>query len=235
MRTGSLRVEWQLYELDGGEFHRCPPKDDSYRTIDTPDFLSGLLSRHISAKRPEPCRCHDLRYAFNGYSAANGAAGRPGAKIVDVARKAGVSAGTVSNVRNWPGSVSEGRRLRAEAAIAELGYVRNASSGELAAHWRRSGLASWLYPATTGSYPARAPYGTHPSPSSPTPGPASPGRAHRAVGRGTRHTPHDEPRLARRSPRRAPQIRRKTRPDDGRRDPRPRSSPNFLPRPPQTP
>jgi integrase len=184
IRPGSLRVEWQLYELDGGEFHRCPPKDDSYRTIDTPDFLSGLLTRHVAAKRPEPCSCHGLRYAFNGYSAANGAARRPGAKIVDVARKAGVSAGTVSNVLNWPGLVSEDRRLRVEAAIAELGYVRNASSGELAPHWRRSGFASWLfYPATTGSYPTRAPYDAHPVPLIAEPWPGIPARGRGAAQR----------------------------------------------------
>ena len=184
IRPGSLRIEWQLYELDGGEFHRCPPKDDSYRTIDTPDFLTGLLARHVAAKRPEPCRCHDLRYAFNGYSAANGAARRPGAKIVDVARKAGVSAGTVSNVLNWPGIVSEDRRARVEAAITELAYVRNAASGELAVHWRRSGFASWLfYPATTGSYPTRAPSDAHPVPLLAEPWPGIPARGRGAASR----------------------------------------------------
>ncbi len=33
-RPGAVRVEHQLYELDSGELIRCPPKDDSYRTID---------------------------------------------------------------------------------------------------------------------------------------------------------------------------------------------------------
>jgi hypothetical protein len=28
VRPASVRVEWQLYELDSGEFERCPPKDD---------------------------------------------------------------------------------------------------------------------------------------------------------------------------------------------------------------
>lgn len=32
VRPNSIRVAWQLYELDTGELHRCPPKDDSYRT-----------------------------------------------------------------------------------------------------------------------------------------------------------------------------------------------------------
>ncbi len=184
IRPGSLRVEWQLYELDGGELHRCPPKDDSYRTIDTPEFLSGLLSRHVAAKRPEPCRCHDLRYVFSGYSAANGAPSRTGAKLVDVARKAGVSAGTVSNVLNRPEAVSEDRRLRVEAAIAELGYVRNLASGQLANHWRRSGFASWLfYPATTGCYPKRAPSDAHPVPLLAEPWPGIPARGRGAAQR----------------------------------------------------
>lgn len=44
VRPGAIRVEWQLYELDTGELRRCPPKDDSHRTIDTPGWLSDLLA-----------------------------------------------------------------------------------------------------------------------------------------------------------------------------------------------
>jgi integrase len=184
VRPGAIRVEWQLYELDGGELHRCPPKDDSYRTIDIPDFLSGLLTRHIAAKRPEPCGCHGLRYAFSGYSAANGAARRPGAKLVDVARKAGVSAGTVSNVLNRPDAVSPEKRARVDAAIAELGYVRGAASGEEAAHWRRGGFGQWLFhPATTGSYPKRAQNPAHPVPLLAEPWPGIPARGRGAAQR----------------------------------------------------
>ncbi|GGU00666.1 hypothetical protein GCM10010289_21730 [Streptomyces violascens] len=32
-----FRIEWQLCELDTGGLVRCPPKDDSYRTIDSTD------------------------------------------------------------------------------------------------------------------------------------------------------------------------------------------------------
>jgi hypothetical protein len=60
VRPKSLRVEGQLYELDTGELHRCPPKDDSYRDIDTPDFLASLLAGHIARTRPKPCECHGL-------------------------------------------------------------------------------------------------------------------------------------------------------------------------------
>ena len=49
----------------------------------------------------------------------------------DVARAAGVSVGTVSNVLNRPEQVSADRRARVEAAIAELGYVRNDAARQL--------------------------------------------------------------------------------------------------------
>ncbi|MGO1390947.1 MULTISPECIES: LacI family DNA-binding transcriptional regulator [Brachybacterium] len=49
----------------------------------------------------------------------------------DVARRAEVSVGTVSNVLNRPDIVSQDRRERVEAAIAELGYVRNDAARQL--------------------------------------------------------------------------------------------------------
>src|SRR5699024_11338146 len=49
----------------------------------------------------------------------------------DVARHAGVSVGTVSNVLNRPDIVSPDRRERVETAIAELGYVRNDAARQL--------------------------------------------------------------------------------------------------------
>ena len=69
-----VRVEWQLYELDTGELHRCPPKDDSYRTVDLPGWLAGLLTDHIAPARPQPCPCHGYTYAFGGHRPPNGAA-----------------------------------------------------------------------------------------------------------------------------------------------------------------
>ncbi len=53
--------------------------------------------------------------------------------ISDVARHAGVSVGTVSNVLNRPDRVSPGTRERVEAAIAELSFVRNGSARQLRA------------------------------------------------------------------------------------------------------
>lgn len=68
-------------------------------------------------------------------------------------------------------------------AIAELGYVRNATTGELAAHWRRSGFATWLFqPAATGWYPKRGRQDEQPVPLVAEPWPGIPAR-----GRGASH------------------------------------------------
>ncbi|MGY4718869.1 LacI family DNA-binding transcriptional regulator [Naumannella cuiyingiana] len=53
------------------------------------------------------------------------------ARIGDVARVAGVSVGTVSNVLNRPEIVSAGTRERVHEAIVELGFVPNASARQL--------------------------------------------------------------------------------------------------------
>lgn len=51
---------------------------------------------------------------------------RPSVK--EVARAAGVSVGTVSNVLNRPEQVTEDMRKRVESAVEELGYVRNSAA-----------------------------------------------------------------------------------------------------------
>jgi LacI family transcriptional regulator, galactose operon repressor len=53
--------------------------------------------------------------------------------IKDVARQAGVSVGTVSNVINRPEAVLPETRVRVLAAIEELGYVRSESARQLRA------------------------------------------------------------------------------------------------------
>jgi LacI family transcriptional regulator len=55
------------------------------------------------------------------------------ARIEDVAARAGVSVGTVSNVLNRPEAVSGKTRDRVLAAIAELGYLPNEAARSLAA------------------------------------------------------------------------------------------------------
>lgn len=64
-RSAEVRVEWQLYEVDG-KLIRCPPKDESYGDIGLPLFLSRLLSAHIARTSPQPCPCHGKTYTFRG-------------------------------------------------------------------------------------------------------------------------------------------------------------------------
>lgn len=184
LRRGSLRVEAQLYELDTGQLVKCPPKDDSYRDIDIPDWLHRLATDHIARASIGPCACHCAKHVFRGLSAANGTFRHPGAKLVDVARRAGVSTGTVSNVLNRSHAVAEATRAKVEAAIAELGYVRNAVNVQPAEHWRRSGFAGWIFqPAATGIYPRRAPNPPHPVPLLAEPWPGIPARGRGAANR----------------------------------------------------
>ncbi|TCO53667.1 LacI family DNA-binding transcriptional regulator [Actinocrispum wychmicini] len=58
--------------------------------------------------------------------------------IKDVAQRAGVSIGTVSNVLNRPDKVAESTRAHVLAAIEELGFVRNSSAAQLRAGTSRS-------------------------------------------------------------------------------------------------
>jgi LacI family transcriptional regulator, galactose operon repressor len=58
--------------------------------------------------------------------------------IKDVAERAGVSIGTVSNVLNRPDKVAETTRAHVLAAISELGFVRNSSAAQLRAGTSRS-------------------------------------------------------------------------------------------------
>ncbi|HEV2634872.1 MAG TPA: LacI family DNA-binding transcriptional regulator [Actinocrinis sp.] len=58
--------------------------------------------------------------------------------IKDVAQRAGVSVGTVSNVLNRPEMVSESTRLRVQAAIDALGFVRNEAARHLRAGQSRT-------------------------------------------------------------------------------------------------
>ncbi|MFF4483313.1 LacI family DNA-binding transcriptional regulator [Streptomyces sp. NPDC001520] len=176
VRPGAIRVEWQLYELDSGELVRCPPKDDSYRTLDSMDWLSALVANHIARTKPTPCPCHGKTYVFRGQG-ADRTGGHHAAKLTDVARRAGVSTGTVSNVLNRPDRVTAATRAKVEQAIADLGFVRGGATPEHAAHWRRNGFATWLFtPAVSGWYPKKAPQEPRPVPLLGEPWPGVPAR-----------------------------------------------------------
>src|ERR1700760_1131773 len=58
---------------------------------------------------------------------------RESVSVVDVAKRAGVSLGTVSNVLNRPERVAPATRERVLRAIEELGFVRNEAARQLRA------------------------------------------------------------------------------------------------------
>ena len=72
------------------------------------------------------------------------------AKIVDVARRAGVSVGSVSRVINDHPTVSLATRERVEAAVRELSYVPNAIAGSLRS--RRSKTIGLIIPDVTNPF-----------------------------------------------------------------------------------
>ncbi|SEM49845.1 site-specific integrase [Nonomuraea pusilla] len=55
-RLSTIRVEQQVYE-HRGRWVKKAPKDDSYRTIHLPPFLSDLLSRQLQAHESGACAC----------------------------------------------------------------------------------------------------------------------------------------------------------------------------------
>lgn len=182
----NIAVNWQLYELDSGEIVRCPPKDDSIREIDMPEFLSLLLSEHIQRTDPRPCTCHGYTYIFRAHGAARATSGRrkAGPLLADIARHAKVSVGTVSNVLNHPERVREATRLRVEKALAELEFTPTAEPLDHAPHWRRNGFATWLFtPAASGWFPQKAPYDARPVPVSGMVFPGTPIRGRNASSR----------------------------------------------------
>ena len=72
------------------------------------------------------------------------------AKISEVAKYAGVSPGTVSNVLNHPHRVATNTRRKVEEAIAKLSYVRNSPGRTLRSG--NSDLTAMLLPAPSTEY-----------------------------------------------------------------------------------
>ncbi|MFF4416998.1 tyrosine-type recombinase/integrase [Streptosporangium sp. NPDC001559] len=64
-RLSSIRVEQQVYER-GGTWIKKAPKDDSYRTIPIPTFLTDLLSEHLKASGNGKCGCKGPRGCGGG-------------------------------------------------------------------------------------------------------------------------------------------------------------------------
>ncbi|MEV8116822.1 LacI family DNA-binding transcriptional regulator [Streptomyces xiamenensis] len=184
VRDDIIRVEPQLYELDS-EFIVGPPKDDSYRSLDSPRWLTGLLRWQAAQRRARACPCHGIACVFRGRGTGR-KGGRSGPTLREVARRAGVSAGTVSNVLNHPGRVTASTVLKMEKALADLGFVRGGTVTEEAEYWRWSGFSAWVFePAASGWYPKKGAVDRYPVPVSAGPLPGLPvrGRGRRLVRR----------------------------------------------------
>ncbi len=69
---------------------------------------------------------------------------RPTVRLSDVAKRAQCSAATVSRVLNAPQSVNAEARLRVEAAVRDLGYMRNGAARALRS--RRSQIVGLILP-----------------------------------------------------------------------------------------
>ncbi|WP_455752792.1 tyrosine-type recombinase/integrase [Streptomyces cinereoruber] len=149
VRDESIRIEYQLYQLRYGGFELCPPKDGSYRTIDCPKWLIALLRELMALNPPEPCRCHGREQVFRS------GALQPGSAITraEIARWAGVSAGTVSRALTG-GQVSSRTRETVRVALEALQLKHGALQYE--DHWKRAAFrASIWVPAVSGWYSTR--------------------------------------------------------------------------------
>jgi Phage integrase, N-terminal SAM-like domain/Bacterial regulatory proteins, lacI family len=157
-RPRTLRVEWQLYEIEAGDNEelraaapggmlRCPPKDDSYGTLDTPPFLRPVLSAHIAGAELEECPCHGAVYMFRGYGAPRLRGNMPMSLI---AASAGVSQTVVQAALGGKGRISEAARRHVLEVARTLGYDRGPAAADPARHWRRSSFEELFHAAVTG-------------------------------------------------------------------------------------
>ncbi|MFI0374209.1 LacI family DNA-binding transcriptional regulator [Actinomadura sp. 1N219] len=93
----------------------------------------------------------------------------------------------MSNVLNHPSHVTEATRERIETVIAELGFTPSGATTMGSRHWRRSGLATWVFAsAASGWYPKKAAQPARPLALAAEPFPGRPLRAATRRG-GPRH------------------------------------------------
>lgn len=148
----TIHVRHQLYELNRKKyFVRCPPKDDSYRTIDIPAPLAEMLRSHVAEVSPKACDCHGRRYVFRGRHRGN----KSGPRRTEIARELGISVSTVSNALNRPHTTSE--KTRDRVARAAERYDAGVTL-DYAPHWKRSSYLRDVWaPAATGWHTPCAP------------------------------------------------------------------------------
>ena len=156
----TLRVEWQLSEVEG-TFYKDPPKENSRRDIDLPDFLWLLLVEHIDRTQPAVCPCHNGTYVFSGQKKGCGTRRKGGPTLNDVARSAGVNRHTASIALRGGKPIAESTRARILTAAQAIGYVPVAL--DTVWHQRRAGLYRWIFtPAVSGQIPREGRRPEHP-------------------------------------------------------------------------
>ena len=111
-------------------------------------FTNSTILRLRRAGKPPARRRQPPMTASPEAPAHRRRAARP--TILDVARRAGVSLGTVSNVVNERGNVSAARAARVQAAIAALRYVPNGVAQSL--RRQRSRVVGLCAPLTSSAY-----------------------------------------------------------------------------------
>lgn len=159
VRMGRIRVEHQIYELPDSTFVLCPPKEDSYRSVDLPPFLVDLMSTQMSTRRSSPTILLE-----------------DGTEVCACARP-----DSATEPHSGGQFVFTGRPTRRAAPGREGGVER------VTPHWRRSGFASMVFtPATEGHYPPKAPRPRRPVPVSGATMPGEPVRGRAYVERSAR-------------------------------------------------
>lgn len=152
-RPGVIRVEWQLAEV-GGKLIKAIPKYGSRGDVVIAPYLVDILDGFQRLSIPAECPCHGCTYMFRGLGAPRGVP-KAGVTIRDVAKAAGVSVGTVSNVVTRAESVPAKTKAEVERAAAALGWVPGSAPVEPAWHWRRSSFEEQFTMAASGRFPNR--------------------------------------------------------------------------------
>lgn len=160
VRARSLRVEWQLHEVEG-KMLRCAPKDDSYGDPDMPAFLRALLDGHMHRVPPVACPCHGKAYIFRGLGVPRTEGNMP---IRVLASAAGVSQTVAQSALGGKGRTSEATRQHVLAVAEEISYRRDEIPSAPAWHWRRSAFEEMFTAAASGWFPARSPLPARPVP-----------------------------------------------------------------------
>lgn len=149
VRARTLRVEWQLSDVEG-ETLRVPPKDDSFGDLVMPPFMRELLEGQMRRNPPVPCPCHGQPYVFRGW--------RPPKPVWEpslrsLARLSGIPERTIRKVTAGE-KTSEDARQRVLEAAGRFGLRQVRVPDGPACHWRQGEFRAFFTAAASGWYPA---------------------------------------------------------------------------------